>query len=352
MEERDDIRIRLTGPDLHQATVEPRSALRLAYAYFHLVGEAARELDEDLRLEGLWVDDNCATLRTRPSDPDVAEESVELAQNNLAGSVRSPRLLSSVQGVGSALKELPEGVGASTAFRRREFTLAVVRAPKPQRAPERLSLRAKVLRAGGRTPMVRFLSRSKEGDMRVAAALLVVAAFGCAPTTSHMRYRVGVDVPSTPEALSCKRECLALYGPCANYSSGTLDVTPEAGKYSKLYGCPGLVSDCLLTCPGAALADNGPGLVPVPVQAERKPTTEETTARLVFCSHHPAGCSEEERFRAFWLCDKNPALCSQVSAVGTEETPEAADGISPGNAASSAFDWLYLEPAATIHEPI
>lgn len=161
MEERDDIRVRLTGPDLHQATVEPRSALRLAHAYFHLVGEAARELDEDLRLEGLWVDDNCATLRTRPSNPDVAEESVELAQDNLAGTVRTPALLTLVQGVGRALKELPEGIGASTVFRRREFTLSVVPAPKPRRAVERLSLRAKVLRAGGSSPMARFSSRSE-----------------------------------------------------------------------------------------------------------------------------------------------------------------------------------------------
>lgn len=188
--------------------------------------------------------------------------------------------------------------------------------------------------------------------MRVAAALLMIAVVGCAPRTSHLRYRVGVEVPKTPEALSCKRECLALYGPCTNYRSGNLVVLPEAGKYSKLYGCPGLVSDCLLTCPGAAVAGHGPSLVEVQVPTERQPSPDEVTARLVFCRHHPADCSEDERFRAHWLCEKNPVPCDRTPVGGTESGTPASGDAATADVADSDFDWLDIAPSPTIHGPI
>lgn len=98
-----------------------------------------------------------------------------------------------------------------------------------------------------------------------AAALVAAAALfiGCGPTA--YRYRVGILTPNTPEGNACRRECLALIGACVYYRKGDVQVWIEAGDYSYLYGCPGLISDCLVTCPGAIVnPDDPPRFIAVP----------------------------------------------------------------------------------------
>jgi hypothetical protein len=53
---------------------------------------------------------------------------------------------------------------------------------------------------------------------------------------------------------------MVLFGTCRNSLTPAGEpVYPDAGTYSHKYGCPGLVSDCMLTCPGATVATPGPG---------------------------------------------------------------------------------------------
>lgn len=93
-------------------------------------------------------------------------------------------------------------------------------------------------------------------------AAIALSLLGCGPAA--YRYRVGVLTPDTPEGNACRRECLALVGVCAYYREGSVQVHIEAGAYSSRYGCPGIVSDCLLTCEGAIVArDDPPRMVPV-----------------------------------------------------------------------------------------
>ncbi len=105
----------------------------------------------------------------------------------------------------------------------------------------------------------------------LAIATVAVAA-GCSPYVAQYHYRVGVDMPTTAEAAACQRECMALFGACPQ-AIGAAPVIPVVGPHSLAYGCPGLVTDCMLTCPGAQLAADGPALIPTivdPVEENRR----------------------------------------------------------------------------------
>lgn len=103
----------------------------------------------------------------------------------------------------------------------------------------------------------------------LAAAACALSALACAtlpeePEPWRYRYNVGILTPNTPEGLACRRECLTSVGTCSYYRQGALQVTIEAGRYSRAYGCPGMVSDCLELCPGAIVdPDNPPEMIPV-----------------------------------------------------------------------------------------
>lgn len=89
-----------------------------------------------------------------------------------------------------------------------------------------------------------------------------ILALSCSPAV--YRYRAGILTPDTPEGNACRRECLALVGSCLYYRKGDTQVIIEAGPYSHRHGCPGIISDCLITCPGAIVdPDDPPRMIPV-----------------------------------------------------------------------------------------
>jgi len=101
----------------------------------------------------------------------------------------------------------------------------------------------------------------------VVAAALGCALAGCRIPPSAYAYEVGIEVPTTPEGQACRRQCLTSIGVCSNYTTWNgaemVPLFPHAGEYSSRFGCPGLVSDCLATCPGAHETAGGPRVVPI-----------------------------------------------------------------------------------------
>lgn len=103
--------------------------------------------------------------------------------------------------------------------------------------------------------------------MRAPVALLVLAFLSACAEAEIRVYSPSIEVPATPEAQACRRECLALsvagqacaarmYGVEAD-GTQTLTIV-STGVYAMRDGCPGLVADCLLTCPGSKEIDGGP----------------------------------------------------------------------------------------------
>jgi len=110
-----------------------------------------------------------------------------------------------------------------------------------------------------------------EWKVRALALVALVALPACPP--AYFRYQAGITTPDTPEANACRRQCLALVGSCTYYRDGETQVRVEAGRYSQEFGCPGMVSDCLALCPGAAVDTAAPpALIPVNMDgADHKP---------------------------------------------------------------------------------
>lgn len=93
-------------------------------------------------------------------------------------------------------------------------------------------------------------------------AVAALSAIGC--TRPYYRYHAGVLTPATPEGMACRRQCLALVGTCSNYLRGDHTVVVEVGRWTRAYGCPGMVSDCLELCPGAVVdPEHPPRMIPV-----------------------------------------------------------------------------------------
>lgn len=93
-------------------------------------------------------------------------------------------------------------------------------------------------------------------------AVAALSAIGC--TRPYYRYHAGVLTPATPEGMACRRQCLALVGTCSNYLRGDHAVIVEVGRWTRAYGCPGMVSDCLELCPGAMVdPEHPPRMIPV-----------------------------------------------------------------------------------------
>lgn len=84
----------------------------------------------------------------------------------------------------------------------------------------------------------------------MALALVALLLSGC-PVKPHYIYRAGITTPATAEGHECRRQCLGMIGACGNYLRDSKPVFVEAGPYSARYGCPAIVSDCMVLCPGA-----------------------------------------------------------------------------------------------------
>ena len=96
--------------------------------------------------------------------------------------------------------------------------------------------------------------------MRLSILLLALCSCGGpgllvgTPPPTYV-YTPGVELPDTAEAQACKRQCMPLAQRCDNYDPVTsASVIADVGPYSRKFGCPGVLTDCLLTCPGARLA--------------------------------------------------------------------------------------------------
>lgn len=108
----------------------------------------------------------------------------------------------------------------------------------------------------------------------VVAALSALTLACVEGGTIRYRFIPGVDVPKTPEGGVCVRQCMGLLtNSCAMTGTSSTQVTKTLegtathvtvetsyaiGPHTDKLGCPGLYSDCLLTCPGAVQTPEGP----------------------------------------------------------------------------------------------
>jgi hypothetical protein len=98
--------------------------------------------------------------------------------------------------------------------------------------------------------------------------LVLIALLPSCVTIETRTYSPGVEMEKTPEGGACYRQCLAIASSGGIYCAATLASEPEpgllvvtkvaSGRFADEYGCAGMFTDCLLSCPGAKLTPEGP----------------------------------------------------------------------------------------------
>ena len=161
------IGLKIDGPGVRLATINPQQALKVAVAYFDLLEEVvAEEIDEQFVLKGLRVEDNSVDFFSETEQPDFANEALHRIHEIAAGSVRVPSgLRRTWRDYRRIVSDLPTSFSVFGLLGTKSFKIR----PEVERAPsdagEVLSVRAKLIRIGGKTPRVRFNSEGEQDSL-------------------------------------------------------------------------------------------------------------------------------------------------------------------------------------------
>jgi hypothetical protein len=159
----DDLVVEVDGEGVHLNTLDAPSMLELAGSYFALLQKLAEEREESIDLVGLRAFEKCGSIATRPSDPELARQAALDAHRLLSSWSSPPRgLVQAVQRVRTARAALPSHYTASVKVRGFVRALAPEPAEALHESPyETLSLRAQLMRVGGRKPRAAFKARAE-----------------------------------------------------------------------------------------------------------------------------------------------------------------------------------------------
>jgi hypothetical protein len=159
----DELVIEVDGEGVHLATLDAPGVLNLASCYLDLLARCAADLDEMIEFRGLRAFENCGSLGTYPSDPELARRSVLDAARLLASRDRPGHGLKiAVDRVRQARAALPPHYRAIVKF----GSIARDISPEPASVLDQTpyataSLRARVQRVGGAFPRATFTSKSE-----------------------------------------------------------------------------------------------------------------------------------------------------------------------------------------------
>jgi hypothetical protein len=145
------------------STVDAQAALRLATSYLDLVRSLADEEGAPLQFTGIEILNRSVGFAFHASAPDVAREAATRAARYVSGEEQPPRgAASATRSVKDALRHLTGQQSARVILGpwSRDLALGTVASDLP--AQSSLSVRAKLIRAGGTKPAARFESPSEE----------------------------------------------------------------------------------------------------------------------------------------------------------------------------------------------
>lgn len=176
--------------------VPARSALELAAAYVDLLEKLAKEKGASLTFRGIEVHNKCVEFRFRVNDVGLAEAAAIEASRYLQGVLVPPRSLR--KPVERLRKEVERQASAGRKVRasagKWNQPLSVAE-PQPSLLPSAtVTFRARLIRAGGKDPGVRF--ETQEGDFSLDATEALAAAIA---HHLYLQLDVTARIHRTPE---------------------------------------------------------------------------------------------------------------------------------------------------------
>ncbi|HXJ18930.1 MAG TPA: hypothetical protein VMT03_01755 [Polyangia bacterium] len=169
------VKIEGTSP----STVDAQAALRLAAAYLDLVRSVADEEGASLQFTGIQLLNESVGFAFHASAPDVAREAATRAARYVSGEDQPPRgAASATKSVKDALRHLPRQQSARVILGpwARELAIGTVTSDLP--AESSLSVRARLIRAGGTKPAARFESASEERPFTLSLSIDLARKIG------------------------------------------------------------------------------------------------------------------------------------------------------------------------------
>lgn len=160
-----EIVLRVDGADWHPSNADPIAILTLAAAYAEGLRAVAKASGLRFTMRGLEIRDECVAVsigvdRLAPAI-DAARE-LDAALSSKATVAGASMLMDRIR---AALHSLPTGVRASVRVGRRwTRSLRVESELRPGPVGELITVRARPIRAGGATPVVRFSADSEPAD--------------------------------------------------------------------------------------------------------------------------------------------------------------------------------------------
>lgn len=154
--------LKLDGPSVGLDTVDAEAALRLASAYIGLLARVAEEqLSSDLRFESLHVKSGSLELVTRAVPAFIAPEADAIVAGYEAGASIPRGMKGAWDDYNRSILELPPGYLARRflAGEERQLLSPIQQGAEPSWGS--LSVRARLLRVGGKSPTARFESDSE-----------------------------------------------------------------------------------------------------------------------------------------------------------------------------------------------
>lgn len=162
---RDEIAFELDAPGVHPESAPTVQVLRAAAAYFALLDRDAALAEHPLDLRGLQVRDKCVMFTGRVASPEAARAAIERTNHYLTLETTPPPGLKQLR---DRAREAIDAMGAEFRFKShvgKGWSLPVkVTAEGTSRPLDgTISLRARLLRVGGRKPVARFESDAEPG---------------------------------------------------------------------------------------------------------------------------------------------------------------------------------------------
>jgi hypothetical protein len=158
----DDVLIELDGPNVHPDTVDTQVLLRLAEAYFRLLGKVSEAKKIGVTLVGLSVVDKCAAVMSRSSNGAGARLLTDYAIQIVDGSELAPYGTEmAANDVRASLRGLPAGYQAKARAGSWERPLRLADERLRQFGWEEVELRVRVVKVGGVRPRAHFDSDSE-----------------------------------------------------------------------------------------------------------------------------------------------------------------------------------------------
>lgn len=161
MAKTDDIEVRILGAGIVPETVDARAALEVAAAYLDLLTRIADEkIGEPLAFQGLQVLPGSLRIVTKTLNPPVALEAAEFSAQLIQGGMRFG-FNQTLERLQRAVREFPADVVIESRVDDHVRRIEMARRERPP-AYEESTLRAKLIRIGGKRPTARFESPSEE----------------------------------------------------------------------------------------------------------------------------------------------------------------------------------------------